>query len=99
MANANLARLGDDLFKNRVEKVNAELFVLTYGSLVMQLIADHGRYERVNEALDKLGYDMGTRLIEEFLARTPNMNRCADFKEVGEVIAKVRCGPVAREEV
>lgn len=35
------------------------------------------------------GYNIGTRLIEDFLARS-NMGRCADFREVGEVVAKVR---------
>ena len=34
------------------------------------------------------GYNIGTRLIEDFLARS-NTGRCADFKEVGEVVAKV----------
>lgn len=34
------------------------------------------------------GYNIGTRLIEDFLARS-NAGRCADFKEVGEVVAKV----------
>ena len=35
-----------------------------------------------------MGYNIGTRLIEDFLARS-NMGRCADFREVGEVVAKV----------
>lgn len=34
------------------------------------------------------GYNIGLRLIEEFLART-NLPRCQDFKETGEIIAKV----------
>ncbi len=36
------------------------------------------------------GYNIGTRLIEDFLARS-SLGRCSDFKEVGEVVAKVRC--------
>lgn len=36
-----------------------------------------------------MGYNIGTRLIEDFLARS-NIGRCADFKETGEVVAKVR---------
>jgi len=35
------------------------------------------------------GYNIGTRLIEDFLART-SMPRCADFRETAEVISKVR---------
>jgi len=34
------------------------------------------------------GYNIGIRLVEDFLARS-NMGRCADFREVGEVVAKV----------
>lgn len=35
-----------------------------------------------------MGYNIGTRLIEDFLAKS-GMGRCADFREVGEVVAKV----------
>lgn len=35
-----------------------------------------------------MGYGIGTRLIEDFLAKS-NLGRCSDFREVGEVIAKV----------
>lgn len=35
-----------------------------------------------------MGYNIGTRLIEDFLAKS-NLGRCADFREVGEVVAKV----------
>jgi len=42
----------------------------------------------VNKQLDKMGYNIGTRLIEDFLAKS-GIGRCADFKEVGEVVAKV----------
>ena len=34
------------------------------------------------------GYNIGTRLIEDFLART-SLGRCSDFRETGEVVAKV----------
>ncbi len=68
---------------------NAELFALTYGALVVQLIQDYEDYAEVNKQLEKMGYNIGTRLIEDFLARS-NLGRCADFREVGEVVAKVR---------
>lgn len=35
-----------------------------------------------------MGYNIGTRLIEDFLARS-SIGRCSDFREVGEVVAKV----------
>jgi hypothetical protein len=34
------------------------------------------------------GYNMGTRLIEDFLART-GLQRCSTFAETAEVISKV----------
>ncbi|TNY17130.1 transport protein particle complex subunit [Rhodotorula diobovata] len=80
-------QLGDDLYK-RSEKVNAELFTLTYGALVVQLVKDYEDYHEVNKQLDKMGYNIGVRLIEDFLART-GLARCRDFAEVGEVMSKV----------
>ncbi|KAF5373574.1 hypothetical protein D9758_000656 [Tetrapyrgos nigripes] len=82
-----LAR-GEDLWKGRAEKVNAELFALTYGALVVQLIQDYEDYSEVNKQLEKMGYNIGTRLIEDFLAKS-GLGRCTDFREVGEVISKV----------
>ena len=38
--------------------------------------------------LIRRGYNIGVRLIEDFLART-NLGRCKDFSEVGEVMSKV----------
>ncbi|KAJ7172271.1 transport protein particle complex subunit [Mycena filopes] len=80
--------IGEDLWKGRPEKVNAELFALTYGALVVQLIQDYEDYSEVNKQLEKMGYNIGTRLIEDFLAKS-GVGRCADFREVGEVVAKV----------
>lgn len=69
---------------------NAELFAFTYGALVIQLLQDYDSdYAEVNKQLEKMGYNIGTRLIEDFLARS-NLGRCADFREVGEVVSKVR---------
>jgi hypothetical protein len=77
------------LKRTRVEKVNAELVTLTYGSIVVQLCKDFSYdYAEVNKQLDKMGYNIGVRLIEDFLARS-NIGRCANFRETGEAIAKV----------
>ncbi|EJU05274.1 BET3 family protein [Dacryopinax primogenitus] len=89
MANRlNYKQIGDDLWKGRTEKINAELFSFTYGALVVQLIQDYEDYQEVNKQLEKMGYNIGTRLIEDFMARS-NLGRCTDFREVGEVVAKV----------
>jgi len=54
----------------------------------VQLIQDYDDYGEVNKQLEKMGYNIGTRLIEDFLARS-GIGRCADFRDVGEVVAKV----------
>ena len=55
---------------------------------MVQLIQDYEDYTEVNKQLEKMGYNIGTRLIEDFLARSA-IGSCSDFKEVGEVVAKV----------
>jgi len=84
---ANFIRIGENTFKD-VEKINAELFTLTYGAIVAQLIKDYEDVEEVNNQLEKMGYNIGHRLIEEFLARS-NIPRCHDFKDTAEIISKV----------
>ncbi|WOO83227.1 Transport protein particle subunit bet3 [Vanrija pseudolonga] len=79
--------IGEDVWK-RTDKVNAELFTLTYGALVVQLIKDYEDYGEVNKQLEKMGYNIGTRLIEDFLART-GLQRCQTFSETAEVVSKV----------
>mmetsp|Transcript_35053 Transcript_35053/g.62649 ORF Transcript_35053/g.62649 Transcript_35053/m.62649 type:complete len:194 (-) Transcript_35053:1517-2098(-) len=87
-AQRTLAAQGEKAFQ-RTEKINADLFTLTYGSLVTQLLKDNkDDPEVVNKALDKIGYSMGTRLVDEFLATT-NMAACRTFPETAEVVAKV----------
>nr|ACN25483.1 unknown [Zea mays] len=78
---------GDALFAS-VDRVNAELFTLTYGAIVRQLLTDLEEVEEVNKQLDQMGYNIGTRLVDEFLAKS-NVSRCVDFKETADVIAKV----------
>ncbi|GAA0138415.1 hypothetical protein LIER_00167 [Lithospermum erythrorhizon] len=80
-------RSGEAIFAS-VDRVNAELFTLTYGAIVRQLLTDLEDVEEVNKQLDQMGYNMGIRLVDEFLAKS-NVSRCVDFKETAEVIAKV----------
>lgn len=77
-----MARQGNRLDS---KKVNSELFTLTYGALVSQLLKDYDNVEDVNKQLDRMGYNIGIRLIEDFLARTQS-TRCYDFKETAEKI-------------
>ena len=62
---------------------------LTYGTIVAQLCRDFDNdYAEVNKQLDKMGYNIGLRLIEDFMARS-NSGRCASFRETAEAISKV----------
>lgn len=89
MASAKAARLGEEIWKTRVDKVNAELVTLTYGTVVSQLCRDFNNdYVEVNKQLDKMGYNIGMRLIEDFLAKS-NTGSCANLRETAEMISKV----------
>ncbi|KAG8506901.1 Trafficking protein particle complex subunit 3 [Galemys pyrenaicus] len=77
---------GEDDLSHKTQ--SSELFTLTYGALVTQLCKDYENDEDVNKQLDKMGYNIGVRLIEDFLARS-NVGRCHDFRETADVIAKV----------
>ncbi|KAI4798833.1 TRAPP I complex [Aureobasidium sp. EXF-8845] len=75
--------------RTRVDKVNAELVTLTYGTIVAQLCKDYNAdYAQVNKQLDKMGYNMGMRLIEDFLAKS-NSGSCSNLRETAEIISKV----------
>jgi hypothetical protein len=59
MANQkNALRLGETVW-SKMPKINAEVFTLTYGSLVMQLIKDFDDVNAVNEQLEKMGHNIG----------------------------------------
>lgn len=76
-----------------MDKVNAELVILTYGTVVAQLCKDfEGDYVEVNKQLDKMGYNIGLRLIEDYLAKSNTMKRCSNFRETADMIARVRMG-------
>ncbi|KAF2493985.1 TRAPP I complex [Lophium mytilinum] len=86
MASTKAARLGEE---TRIDKVSAELVTLTYGTIVAQLCKDfESDYLEVNRQLDKMGYNIGLRLIEDFLAKS-NAPTCSNFREVAEMISKV----------
>ncbi|KAE9968222.1 transport protein particle 22 kDa subunit [Venturia inaequalis] len=89
MSAAKSARIGEEIWKTRVDKVNAELVTLTYGTIVAQLCKDfEGDYLEVNRQLDKMGYNIGMRLVEDFLAKA-NSPACANFRETAETISKI----------
>lgn len=57
--------------------------------MVAQLCRDYNHnYREVNAQLDKMGYNIGVRLVEEFLAKT-GAQRCDSFRDTAEMISKV----------
>lgn len=58
---------------------------LTYGALVAQMVKDLDNVDDVSKQLERLGYNMGIRLIEDYLAKT-NTGRCYDLKDTADKI-------------
>lgn len=54
----------------------------------MQLIRDYEDVVSVNEQLEKMGHNIGTRLIDEFLAKS-SVSSCSNFRETADVIGKI----------
>ena len=49
------------------------------------MVKDYKNVDDVNKQLDRLGYNMGVRLIEDFLAKT-GTGRCLDLKDTADKI-------------
>ena len=88
MANNSKARLGDSAW-SRMPKVSSELFTLTYGSMVQQLIRDFADVTLINQQLEKMGHNIGVRIIDEFLVKSGITHNCSNFRETADTIAKV----------
>ncbi len=82
------------------KRVSGELFNLTYGALVAQILRDYENVDDVNKQLDKMGYNIGVRLVEDFLSRQPGGGqRCGDLRETADKIQqafKVRLHNIAQ---
>ena len=68
--------------------IPSEVLGALYGGIVRQLIADVENEEQVNELLRKFGRNIGSRLIDEYLATTQT-TRCVDFRDTAEKVATV----------
>jgi hypothetical protein len=84
---SKLQATGESLYASQ-EKVSSELLTMTYGAMVTQLLADYKDIHLVNAELERMGYSIGVRLIDEFLSKA-NIQSCRDFRETCNVIAKV----------
>eukprot|EP00586_Coscinodiscus_wailesii_P004075 CAMPEP_0172488412 /NCGR_PEP_ID=MMETSP1066-20121228/17921_1 /TAXON_ID=671091 /ORGANISM="Coscinodiscus wailesii, Strain CCMP2513" /LENGTH=196 /DNA_ID=CAMNT_0013255609 /DNA_START=136 /DNA_END=726 /DNA_ORIENTATION=- len=92
MSKTNASSAGHTLW-SKMPKANAELFALTYGSLVTELIRDYSSVSEVNAQLDRLGHSIGVRLVDEFLSKADLLNvnvpACTNLRDTAEVLAKI----------
>lgn len=57
--------------------------------MVAQLCSDFdSNYKEVNKQLDRMGYNIGMRLVEEFFAKS-GVQRCVSLRDTAETISKV----------
>ncbi|CBH13542.1 TRAPP, putative [Trypanosoma brucei gambiense DAL972] len=84
------AKLGEVAFDSG-EKASAEFFAITYGALVQQMITDLPQaddVEVVNQQLDTMGRRIGSRLVEEYSARS-GAPACRTFAQAADAVAIV----------
>ena len=72
MVAGNQSSLWDDLCK-RSEKVNGEFVILTYGALVAQVCQDFPDPHEATRQLERIGRNIGYRMIDDFLAKAMNV--------------------------
>uniref|UniRef100_A0A0K0DZ40 Trafficking protein particle complex subunit n=1 Tax=Strongyloides stercoralis TaxID=6248 RepID=A0A0K0DZ40_STRER len=70
------------------QTIPGEMFAITYGCLVVELIKDYENVEDVNAQLDKMGFNIGLRIADDFLSKNINVGKCTDMKQLSEVLAK-----------
>lgn len=88
--NRALYKGGEKAYES-MTKVSAELFALTYGSLMTQILADQNcDIEATNQKLEQIGFSMGSRMVDEYFARSPD-GTCKKFSQTGDMIACVAC--------
>ncbi len=61
---------------------------MTYGAMVTTLIKDFQDIKTVNEEIEKMGYNIGVRLVDEYLAKTQT-TQCKSLRDMANAIAKV----------
>jgi hypothetical protein len=83
------------LESSKQPRLSSELFSLTYGSLISQILKDFPEVSKANAQLEKMGVNMGGRMCEEVLAKLPGqVGRCGERDFIGIVgeIVKVKLG-------
>lgn len=89
----NITASGHTLW-SKMPKANAELFALTYGSLITELIKDYDNdITEINNQLDHIGHSIGVRCVDELFAKCDvngiDIGPCSTLENTAEVIAKI----------
>lgn len=92
MTAVNWKAVGDEMWKNQ-ERVNGDLFAFTYGAMVSTLFRENfGDVASINARLDRMGYGIGCRLVDDFVSKlpsgTPLPRACSDLRPAAEILAK-----------
>jgi hypothetical protein len=87
MSKSNASSHGQSLW-NKTPKANAELFALTYGALVTEVVRDSDdNIAAINESLENIGHSIGIRCVDEFLAKS-GAPYCKSLADTAEVLGK-----------
>jgi hypothetical protein len=94
MASKSQASQSGQALWTKMPKANAELFALTYGSLVTELVRDYEDPIEVNAQLDRIGHSIGVRCVDEFLSKADvagmgMATQCQSLRDTAEVVAKM----------
>lgn len=94
MSSKSQAAQAGQVLWTKMPKANAELFALTYGSLVTELVRDYEDPIEVNAQLDRIGHSIGVRCVDELLSKADVAGmglatQCQNLRDTAEVVAKV----------
>jgi hypothetical protein len=81
----NAAQTANALWSKQA-KTNSELFALTYGALVAELLRDLEDPSKITEELDRMGHSIGVRCIEEVLAKAATDSVSQNFSESADIL-------------
>uniref|UniRef100_A0A7S1G0B8 Trafficking protein particle complex subunit n=1 Tax=Corethron hystrix TaxID=216773 RepID=A0A7S1G0B8_9STRA len=88
----SFSRQGEQLWA-KMPKANTELFALTYGAIVSEIVRDSSSAADADARLDAMGFSIGVRLIDEYCAKASLVagagGACRTLQEAAQAVAKV----------
>eukprot|EP00924_Labyrinthula_sp_SR-Ha-C_P001475 snap_masked-scaffold_55-processed-gene-1.17-mRNA-1 protein AED:0.08 eAED:0.08 QI:0/-1/0/1/-1/1/1/0/190 len=87
MSQTNLKKL-KELCYQHTPRISNELFCLTYGAFVQNIMKSISNVEDVNQKLFSVGISIGTRMADELLAIS-NIRNCSSFTTTLNIIVEI----------